>query len=87
VTDASGPVPGEPGLAAGELDDDYADYDDQAADDADIADAAPGEPVPAGRAASGSVRPGASGARSAPRQQPRRSSAAKRRPAGKKKRR
>jgi preprotein translocase subunit SecF len=87
VTDATGPVPGEPGLAAGELDDDYADYDDQAADDADIADAAPGEPVPAGRAASGSVRPGASGARSAPRQQPRRSSAAKRRPAGKKKRR
>jgi preprotein translocase subunit SecF len=49
--------------------------------------------VPAGRAASGGTTPrapagaGASGARTGPRQQPRRSSAAKRRPTGKKKRR
>jgi preprotein translocase subunit SecF len=93
ATDVTGPapgetdlVPGEPGVAAGELDDEYVDYDDQETD-ADVADAGPEEPVPAGRAASGSVRPGASGARPGPRQQPRRSSAAKRRPAGKKKRR
>jgi preprotein translocase subunit SecF len=86
ATDATGLVLDEPGVAAGELDDEYVDYDDQEAD-ADVADAGPEEPVPAGRAASGSVRPGASGARPGPRQQPRRSSAAKRRPAGTKKRR
>ena len=86
ATDATGLALDEPGVAAGELDDEYVDYDDQEAD-ADVADAGPEEPVPAGRAASGSVRPGASGARPGPRQQPRRSSAAKRRPAGKKKRR
>jgi preprotein translocase subunit SecF len=56
--------------------------------DAESADAAPDERVPAGRAASGgSVPRGSAGARPGPRQQPRRTSAAKRRPAGKKKRR
>jgi preprotein translocase subunit SecF len=45
---------------------------------------APGERVPAGRAA---PRPPGPGARSGPRQQPRRTSSAKRRPGGKKKRR
>jgi preprotein translocase subunit SecF len=46
------------------------------------------EPVPVGRAASGTPPPRSSAAaRSGPRQQPRRSSAAKRRPGGKKKRR
>ena len=63
------------------------DYDEAAAD-AETADAGPGEPVPATRAASGSSAPrGAPGARSGPRQQPRRTSAARRRPTGKKKRR
>jgi preprotein translocase subunit SecF len=72
-----------------------AEYDEAAAD-ADAADAGTDEWVPAGRTASGGTPPrtpggagasGASGARTGPRQQPRRSSAAKRRPAGKKKRR
>jgi preprotein translocase subunit SecF len=60
---------------------------------AGAADAGTDEWVPAGRAASGGTAPrtpggaGAPGARSGPRQQPRRSSSAKRRPAGKKKRR
>jgi preprotein translocase subunit SecF len=49
-----------------------------------IEDAAPGEPVPAGRT---SARGTAPGARPGPRQQPRRTSAARRRPGGKKKRR
>jgi len=62
------------------------DYDEAAAD-AETADAGPGEPVPATRAAPGSVPRGAPGARPGPRQQPRRTSAARRRPAGKKKRR
>ena len=63
------------------------DYDEAAAD-AETADAGPGEPVPATRAASGSSAPrGAPGARPGPRQQPRRTCAARRRPAGKKKRR
>jgi preprotein translocase subunit SecF len=57
------------------------------AEAAEPAGASPDERVPAGRAASGSAPRGASGARPGPRQQPRRSSAAKRRPAGKKKRR
>jgi preprotein translocase subunit SecF len=47
--------------------------------------AAAGEPVPAGRASSRGSTPG--GQRSGPRQQPRRTSAARRRPSGKKKRR
>ena len=62
------------------------DYDEAAAD-AETADAGPGEPVPATRAAPGSVPRGAPGAGPGPRQQPRRTSAARRRPAGKKKRR
>ena len=62
-------------------------------EDDDAADAGTDDWVPAGRAASGGAAPrapggaGAPGARTGPRQQPRRSSAAKRRPAGKKKRR
>jgi preprotein translocase subunit SecF len=64
-------------------DDDY----DEAVADADVAEADSGEPVPAGRAASGGSPRVSPGARSTPRQQPRRSSAARRRPAGKKKRR
>jgi preprotein translocase subunit SecF len=70
--------------AAAEADDDYED----ATADADQADAGPGEPVPAVRAATGGSAPrGAPGGRPGPRQQPRRSSSARRRPAGKKKRR
>jgi preprotein translocase subunit SecF len=70
--------------AAEPQDDDY----DEAAADAETADAGPGEPVPATRAASGGSAPRtAPGARPGPRQQPRRSSSARRRPAGKKKRR
>ena len=70
--------------AAEPQEDDY----DEAAADAETADAGPSEPVPATRAASGSSAPrGAPGARSGPRQQPRRTSAARRRPTGKKKRR
>ncbi len=64
---------------------------DEVADDADAADAGTDERVPAGRAASGGAprTPGgaAPGSRTGPRQQPRRTSSAKRRPAGKKKRR
>jgi preprotein translocase subunit SecF len=62
-------------------------------EDDDAADAGTDEWVPAGRTASGGAAPrapggaGAPGARTGPRQQPRRSGAAKRRPAGKKKRR
>ena len=61
-----------------------------AADDADdAADSGTDEWVPAGRTASGGTprTPGAPGARTGPRQQPRRSGAGKRRPTGKKKRR
>jgi preprotein translocase subunit SecF len=62
-----------------------AEYD---AADGGTADTGPSEPVPAGRAASGGAVPrGAPGARPGPRQQPRRASSARRRPAGKKKRR
>jgi preprotein translocase subunit SecF len=69
--------------AAGQPD---ADYDGAA--EAETAEAGPDERVPAGRAASGGTVPrGTSGSRPGPRQQPRRSSAGKRRPAGKKKRR
>ena len=79
TTDARGPD-----TAAQPLDDDY----HEAAADGDPADAGPGEPVPAVRAASsGSPPRGAPGARPGPRQQPRRSGSARRRPAGKKKRR
>jgi preprotein translocase subunit SecF len=62
-----------------------ADYDEA---DSEAVEAGPDERVPAGRAAPGGTVPrGTSGSRPGPRQQPRRSSAAKRRPAGKKKRR
>ena len=66
---------GEPGLA-GPAD---------SARDEGSGGAAPGEPVPAGRASSRGAAPG--GQRPGPRQQPRRTSAARRRPSGKKKRR
>jgi len=52
-----------------------------------LASPRPGERVPAGRPAGGTAAPRGPGARPGPRQQPRRSSAAKRRPSGKKKRR
>jgi preprotein translocase subunit SecF len=69
-------------LTAGPAD---AGYDDEAADGDDTGTS---EPVPAGRAASGGTAPrGAPGARPGPRQQPRRAGSARRRPAGKKKRR
>ena len=66
-----GPAPAGPG------------GDEVAGDEA--AGAAAGEPVPAGRASSRGATPG--GQRPGPRQQPRRTSAARRRPSGKKKRR
>ncbi len=87
------PAPGDGPQVLAENDADTAaepqedDYDEAAAD-AETADAGPGEPVPATRAASGGSAPrSAPGARPGPRQQPRRTSAARRRPAGKKKRR
>jgi preprotein translocase subunit SecF len=58
---------------------------DEAAGDEVTGAAATGEPVPAGRASSRGATPG--GQRPGPRQQPRRTSAARRRPSGKKKRR
>jgi preprotein translocase subunit SecF len=77
-------------LAAELVEDEDAKYDD-VTDDAndDSADAGTDDRIPAGRTASGSTAPRtpAPGARTGPRQQPRRNSAAKRRPAGKKKRR
>jgi preprotein translocase subunit SecF len=64
---------------------------DEVTDDAndDSADAGTDDRIPAGRTASSSTAPRtpAPGARTGPRQQPRRGSAAKRRPTGKKKRR
>jgi preprotein translocase subunit SecF len=95
--DATGPEPPEDAAgrgpdqamselpdAAGQPDADYA----EAEADSEAAEAGPDERVPAGRAASGGTVPrGTSGSRPGPRQQPRRSSAAKRRPTGKKKRR
>ena len=63
---------------------------DQGAAAEDVADQAPppaSERVPAGRPAGGSAAQRGPGARPGPRQQPRRTSAAKRRPGGKKKRR
>jgi preprotein translocase subunit SecF len=82
---ASGPqVPvGSADPAAEPPDDEYA----EATADGDPADAGSAEPVPAARSASGSAPRGSSGARPGPRQQPRRSGSARRRPAGKKKRR
>jgi hypothetical protein len=73
------------GLGPDAAGDSGADYDEA---DSETPEAGPDERVPAGRAASGGTVPrGTSGSRPGPRQQPRRSSAAKRRPAGKKKRR
>jgi preprotein translocase subunit SecF len=72
---------------------DEAGYDEDTADAGTADDAGTDDWVPAGRTASGGAAPrtpggaGSPGARTGPRQQPRRSSAAKRRPAGKKKRR
>jgi preprotein translocase subunit SecF len=62
------------------------DEDFDEADDDDVRDGGPPEPVTAARAASASAPRGASGARPGPRQQ-RRSGSSRRRPAGKKKRR
>jgi len=77
-------------LAAELVDAEDAEYD-EVTDDAndDSTDAGTDDRIPAGRTASGSTAPRtpAPGARTGPRQQPRRSSGAKRRPAGKKKRR
>jgi preprotein translocase subunit SecF len=65
-----------------------ADADEDARDVDPAADASTDERVPVGRTASGNPAPRAgAGARPGPRQQPRRTSAAKRRPSGKKKRR
>jgi preprotein translocase subunit SecF len=69
--------PAEPGQAA---------EDGGATDAGEFADQGTDDRVPAARAAAAAPR-GGSGARPGPRQQPRRTSAAKRRPAGKKKRR
>jgi preprotein translocase subunit SecF len=84
VTAGRGAAPSSgqgPATSAG-LTDDYADADE------DTDGAAPGEPVGAARAAAGGSSPrSGSGARPGPRQQPRRSGSARRRPAGKKKRR
>jgi preprotein translocase subunit SecF len=73
------------GRHAAPADETMDDYTDEA-DDADMADAGSAEPFAAARAASASPR-SSPGARSGPRQQPKRSSSARRRPAGKKKRR
>ena len=74
-------------LAAELVEAEDAEFADEA--DGDAADAGTDDRVPAGRTASGGTTPRtpAPGARTGPRQQPRRSSAAKRRPTGKKKRR
>jgi preprotein translocase subunit SecF len=81
----AGGVPGADAAAgpAGAATDD----DAGAAADEGPASPRPDERVPAGRPASGAAAPRGPGARPGPRQQPRRSSAAKRRPSGKKKRR
>ena len=76
--------PGEPDLAVTDAGDTGPGLPDQAADEAeDTGAVTPGEPVTAGAGQPGSR----SGARPGPRQQPRRTSAAKRRPSGKKRRR
>jgi preprotein translocase subunit SecF len=82
-----GPETGQPGLPAddGSADDDMRPGAEN--DQPPPGEPPPGEWVPAGRPAGGSTSSRAPGARPGPRQQPRRSSAAKRRPGGKKKRR
>ncbi len=94
---AAGVGAGAAGEAGPDADAEFTDAEltDAGYDDADAgaADAGTDEWVPAGRAASGGAAPRAPGgagtpaARPGPRQQPRRSGSAKRRPAGKKKRR
>jgi preprotein translocase subunit SecF len=72
------------GISPGAADEDA----DEAEDTDDLEDAGTAEPVPAASAAGGGSVPRAgSGARQGPRQQPRRPGTARRRPAGKKKRR
>jgi preprotein translocase subunit SecF len=84
---ASGASPAAGARPPGPADEDE-DLDETADDGGGLPDTGPAERVPAGRAAGGgSVPRGASGARPGPRQQPRRAGSAKRRPAGKKKRR
>jgi len=75
------------GAAAALAADDEADQGAAAEDVADQAPPSASERVPAGRPAGGSAAQRGPGARPGPRQQPRRTSAAKRRPGGKKKRR
>ncbi len=75
------------GAAAGPADAAPDDDAGAAAEAEGLASPRPGERVPAGRPAGGTAAPRGPGARPGPRQQPRRSSAAKRRPSGKKKRR
>ena len=75
------------GAAAALAADDEADQGAAAEDVADQAPPPASERVPAGRPAGGSAAQRGPGARPGPRQQPRRTSAAKRRPGGKKKRR
>jgi preprotein translocase subunit SecF len=89
---AAGAGPDDGPLTDAELAEELvADEYDETADDADgdTADAGTDDRVPAGRTASSGTTPRtpAPGARTGPRQQPRRNSAAKRRPTGKKKRR
>jgi preprotein translocase subunit SecF len=86
--DGRGAATGRHAAPAGDGPADEGPADDYAgeADEADLTDAGSAEPVAAARAASGSPR-SSPGARQGPRQQPKRSSAARRRPAGKKKRR
>jgi preprotein translocase subunit SecF len=83
--DGRGAAAGRHAAPAAEGPDDYAGEADEA-DEADVTDTGSAEPVAAARAAGGSPR-SSPGARPGPRQQPKRSSAARRRPAGKKKRR
>jgi len=76
---------GDTPAAVGSLDDEADAPADEAGSPAAEEAAGPGEPVPAGRTSARGAAPG--GARPGPRQQPRRTSAARRRPGGKKKRR
>jgi preprotein translocase subunit SecF len=81
---AAGVAPGS-GLDDGGPDEGPGPAGDEVAGDEVAGAAAAGDPVPAGRTSSRGATPG--GQRPGPRQQPRRTSAARRRPSGKKKRR
>jgi preprotein translocase subunit SecF len=81
---AAGVAPGS-GLDDGGPDEGAGPAGDEVAGDQVAGAAAAGDPVPAGRTSSRGATPG--GQRPGPRQQPRRTSAARRRPSGKKKRR